>query len=165
MDKPTEIKINDWKFENVCQIIPKIDPDGNSEKFFPQTRYENKKNLPLNKYGKGPFCKFSIDREYAGKSGVYIISTNGHIQYVGECDDFHSRFSTGYGNISPRNCFEGGQLTNCRINSEILKSHTSHEKVQLYFFETEDRYTIENSLILNLNPPWNKTIGKPSKIK
>ncbi len=160
-----EIKINGWKFDHISRIIPKTDSNGEPVEYFPQARYENKKNLPLNKYGKGPFCRFKIDRKYVGKSGVYIISINGHIQYVGECDDFHSRFYMGYGNISPRNCFEGGQPTNCRINSEILKCYKSGEDIQLYFFETGERYSIENSLITELNPPWNKTVGKPSKIK
>jgi len=160
-----EILIHNWKFEYVCQIAPESDPQGNPEEFFPQERYENKKNLPLNKYGKGPFCKFSIDKKYAQKSGVYLISIQENIQYVGECDNFHKRFDMGYGNISPRNCFEGGQSTNCRINSDILKMIKSKEKIQLYFLETEDRFTIEHALIQKLKPIWNKTTGKPSRIK
>jgi len=164
-EKISEITINDWKFKHVCEIIPKTDSNNNYIEFFPQIRYENKRNLALNKYGKGPFCKFSIDRKYSGKTGVYIISINDHIQYVGECDNFHSRFYMGYGTISPRNCFEGGQPTNCRINSKILNCYKSRDKIQLYFLETEDRYNIENFVITDLNPPWNKTVGKPSKIK
>ena len=119
----------------------------------------------MNKYGKGPFCKFTINRKYSGKSGVYVISVNNEIQYVGECDDFFKRFGMGYGNISPRNCFEGGQLTNCRINSNILTLFKSNVIIQLYFLESYDRFKIEYELIGKLNPPWNKTAGKPSKIK
>lgn len=158
------MKIEDYEFNFICKIVPNTDNLGKFLEFLPQQRYENKKNYPLNKYGKGSFCKFSIDRKFSGKSGVYIISVNEKIQYVGECDDFHKRFVMGYGNISPRNCFEGGQLTNCRINSEILKCSKSQEKIQLYFLETKDRYNIEHILILKLNPSWNKTVGKPSRI-
>lgn len=160
----SQIKINDWNLDHVCQIIPITDENKVPMEFFPQERYENKKNLSLNKYGNGPFCKFTINRKFSGKSGVYIISVNDEIQYVGECDDLHKRFFMGYGNISPRNCFEGGQPTNCRINSEILKCNKSQEKVQLYFLETRDRYNIEHELILKLKPSWNKTVGKPSRI-
>ena len=158
------ILINNWKFEHVCQIILKSDLDGKPEEIFPQDRYENKKNLSLNKYGKGPFCKFTIDRKYAQKSGVYAIQIDENIQYVGECEDFQKRFGMGYGNISPKNCFQGGQPTNCRVNSDILKMIKTGKEVQLYFLETNDRFPIEHVLIKKLKPVWNKTIGKPSKI-
>jgi len=101
------LTVGNYNFVYVCEINPKLDSNLQILELLPQDRYENKKNLRLNKYGKGPFCKFSIDRKYSGKSGVYVISINDVIQYVGECDDFFKRFGMGYGNISPRNCFEG----------------------------------------------------------
>lgn len=158
------LTVGNYNFVYVCEINPKLDSNLQILELLPQDRYENKKNLRLNKYGKGPFCKFSIDRKYSGKSGVYVISINDVIQYVGECDDFFKRFGMGYGNISPRNCFEGGQLTNCRINSIILNAIKSNNSVHLFFLETNDRFKIEHELILDLNPVWNKTLGKPSKI-
>lgn len=160
-----QIEIENFRFDSICEIVPNLDSQGNTAEYFPQERYENKKNLPLNKYGKGPFCKFTIDRKYAQKSGVYLIRIDEVIQYVGECDDFHKRFGMGYGNISPRNCFEGGQPTNCRVNSDILKMIKTGKKVQLYFLETKDRFEIEHHLIKKSKPVWNKTMGKPSKIK
>ena len=160
----TSLKIQDHTFSYVCEIIPKLNSEGNVMEIFPQSKYENKKNLNLNKYGKGPFCKFTIDRKYYGKSGVYVNLVNNEIQYVGECDDFFKRFGMGYGNISPRNCFEGGQLTNCRINSDILSVFKLKKIIQLYFLVADDRFKIEHELIINFNPPWNKTSGKPSKI-
>jgi hypothetical protein len=158
------LNIENLIFNNVGEIKPELNSTRQIMEFFPQDRYENIKKLRLNKYGKGPFCKFSIDKKYSKQSGVYVISINDVIQYVGECDDFFKRFGMGYGNISPRNCFEGGQLTNCRINSLILNSLKSHNPVHLYFLETLERFKIEHELILSLNPPWNKTSGKPSKI-
>ena len=160
----TTLEIQDYTFGHVCEIIPNLDDEGNVIEIFPQSQYENKKNLGLNKYGKGPFCKFTINRKYAGKTGVYLILVNDKIQYVGECDDFFKRFGMGYGNISPRNCFEGGQSTNCRVNSDILSLFKLKKSIQLYFLETNDRFKIEHELIVNQNPPWNKTSGKPSRI-
>ena len=160
----TKLEIQDYTFGHVCEIIPNLDDEGNALEIFPQSQYENKKNLGLNKYGRGPFCKFTIDRKYAGKTGVYVILVNCDIQYIGECADFFKRFGMGYGNISPRNCFEGGQPTNCRINSDILSLFKLKKSIQLYFLETNDRFKIEHELIINQNPSWNKTSGKPSKI-
>lgn len=159
------IQIEDWKFEHICEIIPNSNSDETPVEYHPQERYANKKNLCLNKYGKGPFCKFTIPRKYKQKSGVYLIEIDKNFQYVGECDDLHKRFGMGYGNISPRNCFEGGQPTNCRINYNILKMNKTRKKIHLYFTETKNRFEIEHQLIRKLKPPWNKTIGKPSKIK
>ncbi len=158
------MKIGALIFSHVCALLPKSDQEGSILEFLPQSRYENKNGLKLNKYGEGPFCKFTIDKKYSRKTGVYVMVIEDDFQYVGECDDFFKRFGMGYGTISPRNCFDGGQPTNCRINSEILSSIKSGHPVQLYFFETDDRFKIEHELIMNLRPPWNKTSGKPSKI-
>ena len=95
---------------------------------------------------------------------MYVILVDDLIEYVGECDDLFKRFGMGYGNISPRNCFEGGQPTNCRINSDILSVFKLKKSIQLYFLETNDRFRIEHELIINLSTSWNKTSGKPSKI-
>ena len=158
------LRINDLIFSHACKISPKLDSSQNITESFPQERYENKNNLKLNKYGKGPFCKFTIDKKFSNKTGVYILTVENEIKYVGECDDFYNRYYMGYGNISPRSCFERGQSTNCRINSNILSSIKINNFVNLYFLETEDRFKIEHELIQGQNPPWNKTSGKPSKI-
>ena len=160
----TSLTIKDWTFTHVCKICPQIDSEQNIIEFLPQENYKNQNNLKLHKHGSGPFCKFSIDKKYSKKSGVYIITVNDSIRYVGECDDFLKRYGMGYGTISPRNCFEGGQSTNCRINSAILNSIKSNCIVRLYFLETNDRFLVEHNLITKLNPSWNMTSGKPSKI-
>ncbi len=156
--------INDLIFSHVCEIVPRTDTLKNIIEFFPQERYENKDNNKLNKYGVGPFCKFTIDKKFSNKTGVYILTVRYDIRYVGECDDFYKRYDMGYGNISPRNCFDGGQPTNCRINSNILSSIKSNNSVNLYFLETQERFKIEYELIQSQKPIWNKTSGKPSKI-
>ena len=153
--------VGNYLFVFVSKIIPKLDRDIPLE-FLPQSRYNNKKNYSLHKFGKGPFCKFTIDRKHSGKIGVYIIVLDGDICYVGECIDLKDRFNAGYGNISPRNCFVGGQLTNCRINSLILKSFKNNKSVLLYFLETNNRSRVERALIKKLRPVWNR-YRPPSK--
>jgi hypothetical protein len=69
----------------------------------------------------------------------------------------------GYGNISPRNCYVGGQPTNCRINSLILEMYKRGSQIELLFYETRDRFNIERTLINELNPEWNRTAGKASR--
>lgn len=160
-----ELEIDGLVFTYICEILPKVDALGNIVEFFPQERFENKGNLKLNKYGVGPFCKFTVDKKFSNKAGVYLLMVEQDIRYVGECDDFYKRYNMGYGNISPRNCFDGGQPTNCRINSSILSSIKSNNSVNLYFLETEERFKIEYELIQSQRPLWNKTSGKPSKIQ
>ena len=156
--------ILEHQFQLVGKIRPETNPDGTIREYQPQSRYENKKNLKLNRYGSGSFCKFTIDRKYSKKTGVYAIFVDDNVKYVGECDDFFKRFGMGYGNISPRNCFEGGQPTNCRINTIILSELKLGKLVELYFLESNTRFKVEHELILSLHPIWNKTSGKPSLI-
>lgn len=70
------------------------------------------------------------------------------------------RFNMGYGHISPRNCYVGGQPTNCRINSLILETYKRGSHIELLFYETANRFNIESTLIKKLNPEWNKITGK-----
>ena len=153
------------EFEKVCEIIPIKNNNGKAIEFFPAKKYQNVKNLPLNKYGNGPFCKFEIGNKFKKHAGVYIILLDGKPVYVGECDNLASRYNTGYGNISPRNCFQGGQNTNCRINSKILTLYNDGHSFELRFLKTQNRFEIEYKLIKQLHPEWNKTSGKPKKIR
>jgi len=156
-------EIEGLSFQPICTIKLEEDKNGTVKEYSPQSTYENTKNLSLNVYGQGPFCRFKIPDGNNGKAGVYILLLNGKVVYVGECGDLGSRYNSGYGNISPRNCFEGGQSTNCRINSLILKAHKQSYIIELLFLESQDRFNLENQLITKLKPEWNKTIGKPSK--
>ena len=152
-----------FNFRLICKIKPKKDSAGNFVEFFPHLRYENNGTKKLHKYGKGPFCKFTIPT--IKKEGVYLLVIDEKPRYVGECEDFSNRWNTGYGNISLRACFEGGQSTNCRINNLILNAKKADSDVELYFLEIIDRFAIEVDLIQCIKPNWNKTIGKPSLSK
>jgi hypothetical protein len=147
-------------FAKVAAIQPDRDARGNVAEFAPQSEYAGGEHLALHKYGGGSFCRFRIDPGLGGP-GVYVLTVNGSVAYVGECDDLSGRFNMGYGQISPRNCFRGGQETNCRINALILQSAQRAEKIDLWFLgsaggERVDRKLVEAQLVAQLKPPWNR---------
>lgn len=147
----------DFKF--ICEIKPLIDEYGRVIEYFPYKEYKNAAEKELNKYGKGPFCKFQISNN-KNKTGVYILKVNNGVKYVGECEKLSSRYNMGYGQISPRNCFVGGQSTNCKINSYILREVKNGSKIHLLFYETDNRFEVERELIKKYEPEWNSTSGK-----
>jgi hypothetical protein len=144
-----------YDFELICEIAPQKNPDGTVKRLMPQSQYENLANIPLNKYGKGPFCKFQI-LSHNELRGVYIFTVDDKIQYVGECEKFSSRFNMGYGNISPRNCFKGGQETNCRLNNLVYRAATTGETILLWFLPTADHKKVEAELRAIQRPAWNR---------
>ena len=149
------MKIGHHDFELVCAIEPETNLDGSIREFMPQARYRNKKGLPLNNYGNGPFCKFKIPKG-RNLSGVYAIVVENQTKYIGECVNLSSRYNMGYGNISPRNCFAGGQETNCRINNLILLASKNGSRLSLWFLPTKDHKLIEQDLCEMKKPDWNR---------
>jgi len=149
------IKLCEYQFRYICAIEPERNADGSVKQYMPQSRYKNKNKLPLNKYGKGPFCKFSIPNNYR-LSGVYAIAVENKVKYIGECLDFSLRHNMGYGIISPRNCFKGGQETNCRLNNLIYKAASAGQQISLWFLHTEDYKPVENKLRVSIVPEWNR---------
>jgi hypothetical protein len=142
-------------FDFIARIEPERDSSGAIREFMPQSHYRNIKNLPLNRHGSGPFCQFRI-RSNLPLVGVYVVTVNGEVAYVGECQNLSERFNArGYGTIHPRNCFEGGQPTNCKINNLMLQESKLGRKLELWFRETDDRKSLEAKLIRELRPPWN----------
>lgn len=149
------IDIGGHTFQFVCQIEPERDEIGAILEFMPQGKYKNKRSLPLSKHGIGPFCRYRIPKNWH-QEGVYLITRDGEVVYIGKCIDLTYRHNTGYGQISPKNCFEGGQPTNCRINAEILKYAKSGHQFELWFLSTSDSDKIEIELISNCSPAWNR---------
>jgi len=80
----------------------------------------------------------------------------GHPQYVGECANLSARFNTGYGNISPKNCFKGGQETNCRLNNLLYSAIVAGQRISLWFFQTADYKAMELALRDTLKLRWNR---------
>jgi hypothetical protein len=152
--------LNKYDFAEVCSLEPIKGVDGKTMEFMPQERYANSNGLSLNRYGDGPFCQFGIPSSWTGKAGVYMLLVDGNPRYIGECQDLFARFNLGYGIISPRKCYKGGQETNCRINSLILKATNNGCSIDLVFHETNNRIEIEQELISHLNPPWNRSAGR-----
>jgi hypothetical protein len=154
-------RLTAWNFELIGKIDPQRSPDGAVCEFFPQSRYANAKDLPLNGHGAGPFCKFRIGLS-EHRQGVYALTADDETVYVGECEDLSRRFGPrGYGNISPRNCFQGGQATNCKVNHLILNAVKSGHLVRLWFLPMTDRKTVEAMLIRFYHPAWNGQTPKP----
>ncbi len=89
-------------------------------------------------------------------SGVYAITAGDDVKYIGECQRLSERYNMGYGNISPRNCFVGGQETNCRINNLILNEAAAGASLVLWFLKTDNFKRIEQELRSSKRPPWNR---------
>jgi hypothetical protein len=149
------MRIAGYEFEQICVISPMRGADGSVRVFMPQGRYKNARNLPLNRYGAGPFCGFKIGNRFRF-SGVYMLTVDEEIRYVGECANLTARFNAGYGNISPKNCFKGGQETNCRLNNLIYVTAKAGERIVLWFLQTADYKAVERFLRITLNPIWNR---------
>jgi hypothetical protein len=137
----------------VQDIEPVRDAGGQVVRYTPQGRYANAGSQPLHAHGDGAFCKFRVNTR-AGE-GVYAFVVGGNVMYVGECADLADRMNSGYGNISPKNCFHGGQKTNCRVNKLVLECVERRERVGLWFAPTTARKAAEERLIRALSPPWN----------
>lgn len=149
------MRLLDYDFEYVCDIEPVRGKDGSLAQFMPQDRYRNARNLALNKYGSGPFCKFKIPSRFQ-TCGVYVLSACHELRYVGECANLSKRFNMGYGIISPKNCFKGGQETNCRLNNLLCAASIAGTRISLWFFQTPDYKSVEMAMRLALRPVWNR---------
>jgi hypothetical protein len=75
----------------------------------------------LNEFGYKSFCKFRIKKNKINQNmGIYFFEYKSDLKYIGSTKQtFIKRINNGYGNISPRNCYLGGQSTNCKINSNL----------------------------------------------
>ena len=120
----TAINIGAYEFDIVSVITPQHDSFG-VRKYFPQSSYANASAATLHKYGHGPFCKFKTVRDLYC-AGIYALIVDEEVLYIGQTQNLSERLNGGYGNISPRNCFIGGQQTNCRINNLIYDIY--HQK-------------------------------------
>jgi|ERR1700675_1650922 len=149
------MRIAGYEFEHICAIQPTRDADGSVRRLMPQDRYKNARNLPLNKYGAGPSCKFKIPNSFQA-SGVYVLTIDDEIRYVGECTNLSARFNAGYGNISPKNCFKGSQETNCRLNNRVYTAAQAGGRISLWFYQTSDYKSVEAALRSALIASWNR---------
>lgn len=148
-----DINVQGYQFRFLQKIIPDCDKNGNILKFHPHMKYDNKNNLPLLKQGQGPFCHFTITT--SNYAGVYLWIVDKEIIYIGETEDLNRRFNMGYGNISPRNCYKGGQSTNCKMNKLVLDLFEQGKIINLYFYETKYYKEVERELLKKFNTLYN----------
>jgi hypothetical protein len=141
-------------FRHVCEIRIEGSSSGEPALDYPAARYARMATARVHRYGDDPFCRFQISRNLP-VSGVYLLLIAGALRYVGKCDNLSARFNMGYGRISPRNCYEGGQRTNCKVNRLILAAAQRGERVDLWFLKTDSAGTIERALIDRFRPAWN----------
>lgn len=142
-------------FSLIGRIEPERDSDGSVIRFMPQSRFHNVRHVPLNRHGSGPFCRFRVPADLPYE-GVYVLTVEGRVVYIGECEHLSERFGQrGYGAIQPRNCFVGGQSTNCKINKLLLQHALQRHVIELWFHPTADRKSEEALLIGQLKPEWN----------
>ena len=149
------IAFGDISFSHVCTIEADLDAEGQLITHMPQDRYAKAAITPLNRYGNGPFVKFSIPRHHRD-SGVYVLTLDRQLRYVGEAADLSARYNAGYGNISPKNCYAGGQQTNCRLNNLIYQALSDGSVIDLWFHPTSDYKALELQLRRELAPEWNR---------
>ena len=142
-------------FLHVSRLEPDRSPDGTVTEFLPQARYAGAGRDRLNPHGVGPFCRFRAPGAPA-KAGVYVVTSEGQVRYVGIAQNLAQRWGlAGYGSIQPKNCYVGGQSTNCKVNARVLGELKAGRNLDLYFLDSEDRQRIEARLIRDLGPPWN----------
>ena len=150
-----ELLIENLPFRFVCNIDPERDADGNIQEFMPQARYKGAGVARLNPQGAGPFCRFKIPREWQFP-GVYAVTVSDRITYIGESMNLAVRWGLGhYGSIQPKNCYVGGQSTNCKLNSRILVACREGYPVQLWFHRTDSYKSLEQRLRSTVRPEWN----------
>jgi len=153
---PSTIRLDGYVFAFVESLRPQREASGIIRELSPQGRYANADTIQLHGHGRGTFCKFNIHARNH-RTGVYGLVVAGYISYIGECTDLVKRFNMGYGNISPKNCYVGGQSTNCKINRHVLDVSRAGGRVDLYFHLTlpQFRKTVEKQIVLSCSPPWN----------
>jgi hypothetical protein len=149
-----------WDFLHVGRIEPERTTDGVFLELMPQARYVDAATAPLHAYGSGPFCRFQVGRGRR-EPGLYVLTVDHDPVYAGECLDLSQRWGpNGYGCISPRNCFRGGQPTNCRVNALILAAAKARLAIDIWFHnlagDTTSRRAAETQLIQSLKPSWNR---------
>ena len=154
-NRPT-MNIGGHLFSLGSAIEVRRNQDGTPVLNFPSQRYDNVRKLRLNKHGEGPFVFLRL-ATLPAEQGVYaVVASDGQVLYIGQtADTIRNRWQMGYATIQPRNCFEGGQSTNCRVNNLIYRAINEGRHLELYIIVTPEFDAIERELIARFQPPWN----------
>ena len=140
----------------ITSIEPESNPNGTPVEFTPHQRYARADSKHLHAYGQGPFCRFKLTGLPA-EPGIYALTVDDEVVYVGKARvSMAERWGARqYGNISPANCYIGGQSTNCKINSQILLAKKEGMRVELWFHRLQNPDELEKELIGKIEPRWN----------
>ena len=144
------MKIGNYDFNYIETIeltekIKKDDPAHPAERY----KMKNTKKMLLLDEGHLDFCKFKL-KNAKDVCGVYAWVINNEVVYIGEAKNIKKRFNTGYGIISPRNCYQGGQKTNCKMNNVVYETYEIGNQIDIYFFATKDYKAVEKELLLEI---------------
>jgi len=135
-NNPSKIKFTAEELNLKCGAILQ------SLKHKNDTRYTD----VLNQFGDKRFCKFKIEKNKLTENyGLYFFEFQSELKYIGSTkQSFLKRINNGYGNISPRNCFKGGQSTNCKINSNLnqILEKGGQTDIKFYVFPMTDKAKI-----------------------
>lgn len=75
--------------------------------------------------------------------------------------NLNDRFSSkGYGNISPRICYKGGQSTNVKMNKVVVSCFKNNKIIKIYYLLSKDHKEIEKYLLKNIKTKCNKQNNK-----
>lgn len=152
------MRLSDIEFEWVADVDPDRDANGRPIELMPQARYKRASSTPLNPHGSGPFCRFKV-QGLPRSPGVYALLVGGRVTYVGKGQNLEERWGPrGYATISPRNCFVGGQSTNCKVNNRILQAAQRGVSISLWVHPTANPGPVEAFVIRELDPPWNGNV-------
>jgi hypothetical protein len=160
--KFTEITLGKYTFQYLRELPPQKDDAGNYIVERPQDDAEQRKTKKFHKYGNQDFCALDTGETFPEGSIVYVLYDAENVLYIGETENMKERFGPrGYKQIFPAKCFIGGQLTNCKVNANILRHYRFNKNVYLYYLQAKDRQErkrIENQLIhtsiQNERPIW-----------
>ena len=153
-----EIEMRGIKFYSAGEISVQRNPDGSVTEYAPQTRYAKRASTKLNRHGEGVFCRLSVSG-LPISGGIYLVISDGEVRYVGKAANLHNRWAAGqYGTIQPKNCYVGGQSTNCHINKRVLEDTRLSRKLELLYVVEDlpsERALVENHLFDEFKPVWN----------
>jgi hypothetical protein len=149
------VLIGGVEFEYGSPVDVARNPNGTPWLDTPADRYANVRDLSLNRYGSGPFARLVV-RRLPLRPGVYaVVNDSDGVLYIGRASGSLAQRWDGYATIQPRNCFTGGQSTNCRINALVLAAITAGRSLDVHIHQTQEPIPLETRLITTVQPPWN----------
>lgn len=121
----------------------------------PQDKFKNPKSYSINAIHDVFYCSFKVAAPK--RPGIYRISIDEELVYIGRAANLHNRLSIQYGNVSPRHPFAGGQLQKCRTNAKINDALCSRKRVVMEWEVCEDYINRERELLNDPTrlPAWN----------